>query len=457
MAVSGIVRSVEKHTKLSAAEYDGEARPGELVVDLTTYQLYVGNADGNLNVVGGGSGSPGGLNTQIQYNSTGTFAGSAGLTYNDVTNRLTVANLAVSGSVTTSLLPSANLVYDLGSPTRRWKDIYLSNNSIFLGDSKISSNATAVIIAPPSTANVLVVTDIGANLLGNMAISGNMEIAGSITATSITINGGLANGTSSVTIPVINGSVFTTVADVQILAVDSTGLGVAGGITVTGTSNLNAVSNITITGGTFGQVLTTDGAGVLSWSTSAGGIQSLIANGTSRVDIATANGNVVTTSGIYAWTFGTDGALTTPNVQIGTELGQLGDIGENMQIIGTRRIIAPNTNGFPAAANVANAVPTLIYTATNSDIWSFKMTTRLSIANETEMAEIFAATNSTGDIVHTVTNRLKTNPAQTDTVFDVQLVNLGSGDCMAVYATTNITSGSQSYITYDVVEFNRTQ
>lgn len=43
-------------------------------------------------------------------------------------------------------------------------------------------------------------------------------------------------------------------------------------LTVTGLSNLGAVGNITITGGSSGQVLTTNGSGGLSWSAgSAGG------------------------------------------------------------------------------------------------------------------------------------------------------------------------------------------
>jgi hypothetical protein len=45
----------------------------------------------------------------------------------------------------------------------------------------------------------------------------------------------------------------------------------AASLAVTGTTDLGAVSNVTITGGTSGQVLTTDGAGNLSFSTASGG------------------------------------------------------------------------------------------------------------------------------------------------------------------------------------------
>jgi hypothetical protein len=52
---------------------------------------------------------------------------------------------AVSGS----LLPSANVTYDLGSPTKRWRSLYLSNNTIYLGAARLTvgSNNNFVFIA----------------------------------------------------------------------------------------------------------------------------------------------------------------------------------------------------------------------------------------------------------------------------------------------------------------------
>ena len=43
-------------------------------------------------------------------------------------------------SVAQSILPSDTNTYDLGSPTKRWKDIYLSSNSINLDGATISSD-----------------------------------------------------------------------------------------------------------------------------------------------------------------------------------------------------------------------------------------------------------------------------------------------------------------------------
>jgi hypothetical protein len=61
---------------------------------------------------------------------------------------------------------------------------------------------------------------------------------------------------------------------------------------LTGVSNLNSIGNITITGGTAGQVLATDGAGNLSFITvSTAGLS----NGTSNIAVLN-NGNITFSS-----------------------------------------------------------------------------------------------------------------------------------------------------------------
>lgn len=49
---------------------------------------------------GGGNGTPGGSNTQVQYNDSGSFAGSAFLTFNNYTNTLNVAGNLIANAVT---------------------------------------------------------------------------------------------------------------------------------------------------------------------------------------------------------------------------------------------------------------------------------------------------------------------------------------------------------------------
>jgi hypothetical protein len=52
-------------------------------------------------------------------------------------------------SLSSHLLPSANITYDLGSPTKRWRSLYLSNNTIYLGGARLTvgSNNNFVFVA----------------------------------------------------------------------------------------------------------------------------------------------------------------------------------------------------------------------------------------------------------------------------------------------------------------------
>ena len=74
--ITGISRAVMKdNAQVTLANYNGNARPGELVVDQSTDQVYVGNSSGALTQIaasignGGSSGLPAGL-YQMAYNPT---------------------------------------------------------------------------------------------------------------------------------------------------------------------------------------------------------------------------------------------------------------------------------------------------------------------------------------------------------------------------------------------------
>ena len=44
---------------------------------------------------------------------------------------------------TRALVPTANVTYDIGTSTMRYKDLYLSGNTINLGDIKLTTNGTS--------------------------------------------------------------------------------------------------------------------------------------------------------------------------------------------------------------------------------------------------------------------------------------------------------------------------
>ena len=76
----------------------------------------------------------------------------------------------------------------------------------------------------------------------------------------------ISNGNSNVNIPTSDGNInFSAVGNANVAVITGTGVNVSGTLNITGQSNLGAVGNVVITGGANGYILSTDGAGTLSW------------------------------------------------------------------------------------------------------------------------------------------------------------------------------------------------
>jgi hypothetical protein len=196
-------------------------------------------------------------------------------------------------------------------------NVYFGNGSQLTGVSAVSAgyiaNGTSNVNIPTVNGNITVgvagnagivtVTGTGVNIAGYANLgSGNLLTTGNITAGYFIGNGSqltgiakatsadsVANGTSNVNIPIVNGNVNLTAAGNTSLVVTGTGANITGTLNATGNISftganvsLGAVGNLKITGGTSGQYLKTDGAGNLSWSsvTAAGGGASVTVSST---------------------------------------------------------------------------------------------------------------------------------------------------------------------------------
>jgi hypothetical protein len=222
---------------------------------------------------GGGNGTPGGANTQVQFNDSGTFGGDAGFVYDKNTNILTVSNLNVvdsftgnisfastAGTVTTNAQPNITSVGTLTS-------LNVTNTiaaNLFAGSGANLTNLPAANLvgsvplaqavtnaAQPNITSVGVLTSLTSS--GNIAASGtlsggNVSVSGTVSTTNLNIisNATFANTFTANANSIVN---FSVASDV----------------------NLGSLANITITGGVNGYVLSTDGAGNLSWTAGGGG------------------------------------------------------------------------------------------------------------------------------------------------------------------------------------------
>lgn len=166
-----------------------------------------------------------------------------------------------TGSInaTGNLLPAANVTYDIGSSSKSWRDLYLSGNSIYLGNLIIQDAGTNQIafflsdgITPatvdPINVDISSISN-GASEISIAASSGNasisiggvtdvakfttagMEVTGNITASQ-----GFANGNSRVLISA-NGNITANVAGNIISQTHTGGLEVFGTISTAGNIN----------------------------------------------------------------------------------------------------------------------------------------------------------------------------------------------------------------------------
>lgn len=207
---------------------------------------------------GGGNGSPGGANTFVQYNDNGEFGGDPGFTYNEVTNTLTVANLTVTEN---SLL--GNLSASSMNVAGNVEATY------FIGDGSQLTNVqvdVANYVIQPNQANI---TSVGTltylDLTGPITSTGNIATSANITAGNIAVSRTIS----------ASSAVFTNTVSVgtQLTINSSANLRVLGNFNADYSPNVNlgTLSNVHISGGVNGYVLSTDGTGNLSWVAQSGG------------------------------------------------------------------------------------------------------------------------------------------------------------------------------------------
>ena len=116
-----------------------------------------------------------GANTQLQYNSSGSFAGSASLTFDgtiltssglSVTGDTTLGNnttdtITFTGEIDSHYIPTTNAAYDLGDAEHKIRHLFLSDTSLKIGSG--SSSAIAVEVGASGSDNLLVSTGIEVN------------------------------------------------------------------------------------------------------------------------------------------------------------------------------------------------------------------------------------------------------------------------------------------------------
>ncbi len=150
---------------------------------------------------------------QINLTSNATINGTVNLQENFTVQGNTTIGDSVSDTVTlnsriaSNLIPSANAVYDLGSPTYSWRNVYLAQADI--DNIRISGNLITTTtsnadleLRANGTGQVLIAND-------NLTVDQNLTVIGNTTMTNTTVSGNLSVGNLSVSSSVQSGT-FTT-------------------------------------------------------------------------------------------------------------------------------------------------------------------------------------------------------------------------------------------------------
>jgi hypothetical protein len=210
----------------------------------------------------------------------------------NVTSLGNLTLLRVSGDIT----PTANIAYDIGNNTNRFRDLYLSGTSIILGAQELTSNATHTAF----TNSVAATTFLG-NLSGNVTgvLSGDAGNVSNVQGANVTGAVSFATTANAVAGANVSGEVaFATTANAV------AGANVSGAVSFATTANSVAGANVS------GTVALATTAGTVTTAaqpniTSTGTLTSLTVSGALNVMSGTLTADTLTTGAS-----GTAGVIT---------------------------------------------------------------------------------------------------------------------------------------------------
>jgi len=206
-----------KFRRGSTAQQSGSLAFGEPYVNTTLGTLVVGGATGDIVLSTSGTGSTGnfgaisgsGLDITGNANIGGNLSVAGQLTIGDNTSD----TVNVVASLSSSLIPSVNDAFDLGSATKIWRDLYISTGSIKMYDgagnliSTLSATANGMRITGELSASTI--NGLGSPSAFSSSIGTKFNTLGTYTASVDTSISNLNTTTASLNISVSNLNTYT--------------------------------------------------------------------------------------------------------------------------------------------------------------------------------------------------------------------------------------------------------
>lgn len=200
-----------------------------------------------------------------------------------------IGSIVDFANLNSNVSPSLNETYDLGSASKRWKDLYLSGSTLYLGTAQITADITGAVNLPAGStvAGELIRNPIEASFK-NVSVAGQDTIEADQYTDTITF----ANGNAGITITTDQTTDTVTIANSGILSISGT----ASQIGATTVAGITTLTNL----------------GVLSLAGEAGGIAVSAATGSVTITNLGVK-RVVAGSGISITPSGGTGTVTIEN------------------------------------------------------------------------------------------------------------------------------------------------
>jgi hypothetical protein len=172
-----------KFRRGTTAQKSGSLAFGEPYVNTDLGTLQIGGVSADITLGASGTGSQGSFagisGSSLDITGNAKIDGNLRLGGNITIGDNTADNVTVVASLSSSLIPSSDSVFDLGSPSKQWRDLYLSSASLYIdGTQVLSSNATELIFTT-DTGQSIKFNELGTDNITLQTADGDIELKSS--------------------------------------------------------------------------------------------------------------------------------------------------------------------------------------------------------------------------------------------------------------------------------------